>query len=181
MNQCQKESQRHGFCSKHLSQMREPMQRLVDSIGHFPHAAALPFLREFYQHRFDYPLTLPPTTAPLPFYPSIISDSSLHSFRSYSTPSLSSSSPALVNSNPSTSAFVPLMPMVRQHSVEITSSSSNRTDSSIRHLSDGDDDDDIEIDIESIPSPSKSLFFYPSDTSRCSSSETISFGNGQNE
>lgn len=141
MNQCQKESQRHGFCSKHLSQMREPMQRLVDSIGHFPHAAALPFLREYYQHRFDYPLTLPPTTTStaLPFYSPMMSDS----FRSYSTPSLSSPSSILVNSNP----FVPLMPIVRQHSAEITSSN--------RHLSDDDDDDDVEIDIESIPSPSK--------------------------
>ena len=141
MNQCQKESQRHGFCSKHLSQMREPMQRLVDSIGHFPHAAALPFLTEFYQRRFDYSLPIHPPTPS--FYPSILPESSLHSFRSYSTPSL------LVNSNPSTSAFVPLMPMVRQHSMEISSSN--------RHHSD--DDDDVEIDIESIPSPSKFLPF----------------------
>lgn len=147
MNQCQKESQRHGFCSKHLSQMREPMQRLVDSIGHFPHAAALPFLTEYYQHRFDYSLPTPPS-----FYPSILPQSSLHSFRSYSTPSL------LVNSNPSTSAFVPLIPMVRQHSMEISSST--------RHQS---DDDDVEIDIESIPSPSKFLFCHSSLINRFSS------------
>lgn len=137
MNQCQKESQRHGFCSKHLSQMREPMQRLVDSIGHFPHAAAFPFLTEYYQRRFDYNLPIP---SPSSFYPSILPESSLHSFRSYSTPSL------LVNS---TSAFVPIMPMVRQHSAEISSST--------RHQS---DDDDVEIDIESIPSPSKAFRLY---------------------
>ena len=161
MNQCQKESQRHGYCSKHLSQMREPMHRFVGSMGNFPHAAALPFLTEYYQRRFDYPPALPPPT--LPFYHPIVQGTSaglsnLHSFRSYSTPSLSTS---LVNSNHSPSAFVPLVPIIRQHSVDITPSPvlSNRTDSSTRHLTDDDDDDDdVEIDIESVPSPSEFLF-----------------------
>jgi hypothetical protein len=159
MNQCQKESQRHGFCSKHLSQMREPMHRLVSSMGNFPHAAALPFLTEYYQRRFDY-------VPSIPFYHPMAQGSStclsnLHPIRSYSTPSLSSpltTRALLVNSNHSSSAFVPLIPMVRQHSVDINSSliSSNRADSSTHHLSEDDDDDnDEEIDIESIPSPSK--------------------------
>ena len=160
MNQCQKESQRHGYCSKHLSQMREPMHRFVGSMGNFPHAAALPFLAEYYQRRFDYG---PPQPPALPFYhhPNVqISSTGLpniHPLRSVSTPSLSSSATTslLINPNHSPSAFVPLIPIVRQHSVDITPSPvlSNNTDSSTRHLSD--DDDDAEIDIESIPSPSK--------------------------
>jgi len=158
MNQCQKESQRHGFCSKHLSQMREPMHRFVGSMGDFPHAAALPFLTEYYQRRFDYVPSIPPST--LPFYHSIVQGgggsstclSNFYPLRSYSTPSLSSPTALLVNSNHSSSAFVPLIPMVRQHSVDITSS--NRADSLTRHLSE-DDDNDEEIDIESVPSPSK--------------------------
>jgi hypothetical protein len=158
MNQCQKESQRHGFCSKHLSQMREPVHRFVGSMGNFPHAAALPFLAEFYQRRFDYG---PPPSPALPFYhPSVQIPSTglvnIHPLRSVSTPSLSSTTTSLlVNSNHSPSAFVSLIPMIRQHSVDITRSPvlSNNTDSSTRHLSD--DDDDAEIDIESIPSPSK--------------------------
>jgi hypothetical protein len=158
MNQCQKESQRHGFCSKHLSQMREPMHRLVGSMGNYPHAAALPFLTEYYQRRFDY-------IPPMPFYHPMAQGpstclSNLQTIRSYSTPSLSSpittTRTLLVDSNHSPSAFVPLMPMVRQHSVDITPSLilSNRADSSTRHLSE-DDDNDAEIDIESVPSPSK--------------------------
>lgn len=147
MNQCQKESQRHGYCSKHLSQMREPINRFLGSTANFPHAAALPFLAEYYQRRFDY---IPSPTSP--YYHPIVQGSStnFHSLRSFSTPSL------LVNSTPSSSAFVPIIPIVRQHSIDTTSSSllSNRTDSSTRHLSE-DDDDDAEIDIESIPSPSK--------------------------
>ncbi len=163
MNQCQKESQRHGFCSKHLSQMREPMHRFVGSMGNFPHAAALPFLAEYYQRRFDYG---PPSPSALPFSHSIVQGSStdlinLHPLRSFSTPSLSTPTTLLVNSNHSLSAFVPLIPMVRQHSADIPSSSvlSNRTDSFTRHLSEDDDDDDAEIDIESIPSPSKLILF----------------------
>jgi hypothetical protein len=135
MNQCQKESQRHGFCSKHLSQMREPIHRFVGSMGHFSHAAALPILAEYYQRRFDYA----PPPPPLPFY---------HPLRSFSSPSLSSPpTTLLVNSNHSSSAFVPLIPIVRQHSADISSS--------IRHLSVDEDDDGVEIDIESLPSPSK--------------------------
>ncbi len=163
VNQCQKESQRHGFCSKHLSQMREPIHRFVGSIGNFPHAAALPFLAEYYQRRFDYVPSPPPA---LPFYHPIVQGSStnlsnVHPLRSFSTPSLSSPSTTLLgNSNHAPSAFIPLIPMARQHSVDITSSPvlSNRTDSSTRHLSE-EDDDDAEIDIESVPSPSKLIEF----------------------
>jgi len=161
MNQCQKESQRHGFCSKHLSQMREPMHRFVGSMGNYPHAAALPFLTEYYQRHFHYG---PPPPSALPFYHSIVQGSStsltnLHPLRSFSTPSLSSPTTLLVNSNHSSSAFVPLMPMVRQHSVDMTPSPmlTHRTYSSTRHLSE--DDDDVEIDIESIPSPSRLIEF----------------------
>ena len=174
MNQCQKESQRHGFCSKHLSQMREPMHRFVGSMGNFPHAAALPFLAEYYPRRFDY---IPPPPPTLPFYHPIVQVpstgfSNTHPLRSFSTPSLSSATTAalLVNSNHSPSAFVPLIPMVRQHSVDITPSPvlSNNTDSSTRHLSeDDDDDDDAEIDIESMPSPSKLILFTKKQNKNC--------------
>ncbi len=159
MNQCQKESQRHGFCSKHLSQMREPMNRFVGSMGNFTHAAALPFLAEYYQRRFDY--GPPPPPSALSFYHPVLQQvpstgiSNIHPLRSFSTPSLSSPTTLLVNSNHSSSAFVPLIPMVRQHSVDMSSSRalSNHTYSSTRRLSE--DDDDVEIDIESIPSPSE--------------------------
>jgi len=136
--------------------MREPMQRFIGSMGNFPHAAALPFLTEYYQRRFDYG---PPPPPAVPFYHPIVQGptstgfSNIHPLRSFSTPSL------LVNSNHSPSAFVPLIPMVRQHSIDITSSPilyTNR-DSSTRHLSE-DDDDDAEIDIESIPSPTVKRF-----------------------
>ncbi|CAF1536860.1 unnamed protein product [Adineta steineri] len=159
MNQCQKESQRHGYCSKHLSQMREPMSRFVGTIGNFPHAAALPFLAEFYPHRLDYG---PPPSSTLPYYHHLVQAqsaglSNMHPLRSFSTPSLSSTA-LLVNSNHSPSAFVPLIPMIRQHSVDITPSPilSNHRDSSTRRLSE--DDDDVEIDIESIPSPTVKRF-----------------------
>ena len=129
-------------------------------MGNFPHAAALPFLAEYYQRRFDYGPIPPPS--PLPFYHPIVQGSStslsnLHPLRSFSTPSLSSPTTLLVNSNHSPSAFVPLIPMVRQHSVDITPSPCYYQHQymihSTRHLSE--DDDDAEIDIESLPSPSK--------------------------
>lgn len=176
MDQCQKESQRHGFCSKHLSQMREPnafsnhMQRFVGSIGNFPHVSALPFLAEFYQHRFDYgpmPPLPPPPPQLSPFYHPMIQIPST-TIRSYSAPSPLSTTTTttppslLVNSNQSPSAFVPLIPIIRQHSVDITpppsaSSSStpvlsSNTNSSTRRSS---EEDDSEIDIETLPSPSK--------------------------
>jgi hypothetical protein len=172
MDQCQKESQRHGFCSKHLSQMREPntfshhMQRFAGSIGTFPHVAALPFLAEFYQHRFDYSsIPAPPPLSS--FYHSMIhmppptTLNTMPVLRSYSTPSPSSTATSLVNSNQSPSAFLPLIPIIRQHSVDVTSPPSslsstpvlsNNTNSSIRRSS---DEDDSEIDIETLPSPSK--------------------------
>jgi hypothetical protein len=171
MDQCQKESQRHGFCSKHLSQMREPntfshhMQRFAGSIGTFPHVAALPFLAEFYQHRFDYSsIPAPPPLSS--FYHSMIhmppptTLNTMPVLRSYSTPSPSSTATSLVNSNQSPSAFLPLIPIIRQHSVDVTSPPSslsstpvlsNNTNSSIRRSS---DEDDSEIDIETLPSPS---------------------------
>lgn len=84
--------------------------------------------------------------------------------RSYSNPS-SSSSPStattLVNSHQPPSAFIPLIPVVRQHSLDISPPSSslsstpalsNNTNLSIRRSS---DEDDFEIDIETLPSPSK--------------------------
>jgi hypothetical protein len=166
MDQCQKESQRHGFCSKHLSQMREPntlshhMQRFVGSIGNFPHVAALPFLAEFYQRRFDYGPPPPPPPPLSSFYHPMIQIPPT-TLRSYSTPSPSSTTTLLVNSNQSPSAFVSLMPIVRQHSVDISpppsSSSStpilsNNTNSFRRRSS---EEDDSEIDIETLPSPSK--------------------------
>ncbi|CAF0726778.1 unnamed protein product [Rotaria sordida] len=174
IDQCQKESQRHGFCSKHLSQMREPnafsqqMQRFVGSMGNFHHIAAYPFLAELYQHRFDYGPIIPPPPPPLPTVPSIYHPTApvlpnglntLSSLRLYSTPSPSSTTSLLVNPNQSPSAFVPLIPVVRQHSVDLTpppsSSSStpvlsNHTNSSIRRST---DDDDSDIDIETLPSP----------------------------
>ncbi|CAF4544563.1 unnamed protein product [Rotaria sp. Silwood2] len=181
IDQCQKESQRHGFCSKHLSQMREPnafsqqMQRFVGSMGNFHHIAAFPFLAELYQHRFDYGPILPPPPPPPPPPPSSAVPSIYHStvpvlpnalntissLRSYSTPSPSSTTPLLVNPNQSPSAFVSLIPVARQHSVDLTpppsSSSStpvpsNNTNSSVRRSS---DDDDSDIDIETLPPPSK--------------------------
>jgi len=120
MNQCQKESQRHGFCSKHLSQLREPTHRFPGSMTNVPHAGTLPFLNGFY---------FPPS---LPFY---------HQFRSYSTPSLSSPPPVIL-----------------QHSIGRMSPSvfSDQVGSPTRPLTD-DDDDDEEIDIETIPSSSKTL------------------------
>jgi hypothetical protein len=171
MEQCQKESQRHGFCSKHLSQMREPntfshhMQRFVGSMGNFPHVTALPFLAEFYQRRFDYGPIPPPPPLSTFYHPMIpIPPTTMNTapvIRSYSTPSPSSTAALLVNSNRSSSAFLPLLPIVRQHSVDMTpplsSSSSitvlsNHTNSSIRRSS---DEDDSEVDIETLPSPSK--------------------------
>lgn len=177
VDQCQKESQRHGFCSKHLSQMREPnafsqqMQRFVGAMGNFHQVAALPFLAEFYQHRFDYSPLLPPPPPPLsgpPMFqsPVPIMPPTLHtisSLRSYSTPSPSSTTTLLVNSTQTPSAFVPLVPITRQHSVDLTPSPSssssttvlsNNTNSSIRRPS---EDDDSDIDIETLPSPSKFL------------------------
>lgn len=155
MNQCPKESQRHGFCSKHLSQMREPINRFVGTV---PHAAALPFLADYYRRRFDY---VPPPSPAMPFYHPMIPPSSalppVHPLRSFSTPSLCTS-PLLVHGNPSASAFIPLIPMMRQHSVDIHRSpvsSEHRGSPSTRRLSDDDDDDDAEIDVESIPSPSE--------------------------
>ncbi|CAF0740324.1 unnamed protein product [Rotaria sordida] len=174
IDQCQKESQRHGFCSKHLSQMREPnafsqqMQRFVGSMGNFHHIAAYPFLAELYQHRFDYGPIIPPPPPPLPTVPSIYHPTApvlpnglntLSSLRLYSTPSPSSTTSLLVNPNQAPSAFIPLIPVVRQHSVDLTpppsSSSStpvlsNHTNSSIRRST---DDDDSDIDIETLPSP----------------------------
>ncbi|CAF0897681.1 unnamed protein product [Adineta ricciae] len=167
MNQCQKESQRHGFCSKHLSQMREPMNRFVGSMGTFPHAAALPFLAEYYQRRFDY---VPSPV--LPFYHSLAPTSStssvaattatgfpnIHPLRSFSTPSLTTT-PLLVNPNHPSSAFAPLIPMIRQHSVDVSRSpvlSEHRNSPLTRRLSE--DNDDVEIDIESIPSPTVKRF-----------------------
>lgn len=174
IDQCQKESQRHGFCSKHLSQMREPtafsqqMHRFVGSVGNFHPATALPFLAEFYQHRFDYGPILPPPPPPIPsIYPSTVQVlpatlNTISPLRSYSTPSPSSTTALLVNPTQSISAFVPLTPNARQHSVDLTpppssSSSStpvlsNNTNSSIRRST---DDDDSDIDIETLPSPSK--------------------------
>ncbi|UJR13337.1 hypothetical protein I4U23_000355 [Adineta vaga] len=164
MNQCQKESQRHGFCSKHLSQMREPMNRFVGSMATFPHAAALPFLADYYQRRFDY---VPPTSPIFPFYhpnaPMSSSSSSngfpnIHPLRSFSTPSLTTT-PLLVNPNHSPSAFVPLIPIIRQHSVDLSRSpvlSDHRNSPLTRRLSE--DDDDVEIDIESVPSPTVKRF-----------------------
>jgi hypothetical protein len=169
MDQCQKESQRHGFCSKHLSQMREPntfsqhMHQFVGSVGNFNHAAALPFLAEFYQRRFDFshiPPPLPTFYHPMVQVPAPLSTAmnTMHPFRSYST---TSSPTLLVNSKHSPSAFLPLTPSARQRSVDITpppsSSSStpvlsNNTNSSVRRSS---EDDDSEIDIETLPSPSK--------------------------
>ncbi len=168
MDQCQKESQRHGFCSKHLSQMREPntfshhMQRFVGSMGNFPHVTALPFLAEFYQRRFDYG-PIPPPPPPLSSFYNPMIQIPPTILRSYSTPSSSSTTAAaiLVNQTQSPSAFIPLMPVVRQHSVDITPSPSsssstpvlsNNTNSSIRRSS---EEDDSEIDIETLPSPSK--------------------------
>ena len=146
--------------------MREPntfsnhMQRFVGSLGNYPHVATLPYLAEFYQRRFDCGPIPPPPPLPTFYHPMIsIPTATLNSIpllRSYSTPS-----PTLVNSNQSPSAFVPLLPIVRQHSVDITpppsSSSStpvlsNNTNSSIRRSS---EEDDSEIDIETVPSPSK--------------------------
>ncbi|CAF3458188.1 unnamed protein product [Rotaria socialis] len=178
IDQCQKESQRHGFCSKHLSQMREPnafsqqMQRFVGSMGSFHPVAALPFLAEFYQHRFDYGPILsqshppPPPPPPMPsMYSSTIHVlpnglNTLSPIRSYSTPSPSSTTTLLVTSNQSPSAFGPLLPIARQHSVDLTPPSSssssstpvlsNNTNSSIRRST---DDDDSDIDIETLPSP----------------------------
>jgi len=169
VDQCQKESQRHGYCSKHLSQMREPsalpqhMQRFLGSMSNFSSVANLPMFPEYYPRRFDYsaiPPIPPPPPPPLSsaFFHSIIP---MPLIRSYSTPSPSST---LVNSNQSSSAFLPLIPAVRQHSVDISpppssSSSStpvlsNNTNSSTRRLS---EDDDSEIDIETLPSPSKRI------------------------
>jgi hypothetical protein len=147
--------------------MREPntfsnhMQRFVSPLGNFPHIAALPYLAEYYQHRFDYGSI--PATAP-PFYPSMIQIpptvlNAIPLLRSYSTPSPTTN--PLVNSNQSPSAFIPLMPVVRQHSVDISPPSSsssstpvlsNNTNPSIRQLS---EEDDSEVDIETLPSPSK--------------------------
>lgn len=156
--------------------MREPntlthqMQRFVGTMSNFPPAAALPLLADFYQRRFEYGAIAPPPPpppAPIPaFFHSMIpiAGTTLHSMplmRSYSTPSPSSIPSTLVNSNQSSSAFIPLIPVARQHSVDITpppsSSSStpvllNNTNSSTRRLS---EDDDSEIDIETLPSPSK--------------------------
>jgi hypothetical protein len=166
MDQCQKESQRHGFCSKHLSQMREPnafsqhMQRFVGSIGNYHQVAALPYLAEFYQRRFEYG-AIPPPPPLSSFYHSMVrvpppAMNTMSTLTSYSTPS-----PLLVNTNQSSSAFVPLVSGVRQHSVDITpppsSSSStpvlsNNTNSCIRRTS---EDDDSEVDIETVSSPSK--------------------------
>jgi hypothetical protein len=175
IDQCQKESQRHGFCSKHLSQMREPnafsqqIQRFVGTMGNFHSVAALPFLAEFYQHRFDYgPILPPPPPPPMPvpsmYHPPVqlLSNSlnTMSPLRSYSTPSPSSTIALLVNTNQSPSAFAPLAPIVRQHSVDLTPSPSsssstpvlsNNTNSSIRRTSN--DDDDSDIDIETLPSP----------------------------
>jgi len=171
MDQCQKESQRHGYCSKHLSQMREPnafsqhIQRFVGPIGNLHPVAALPFLAEFYQHRFDYGTIQPPPPLPLPsFYHPMVQVppppsglDTMASLRTYSAPT--SPKTVLVNNNQSSSAFAPLLPIARQHSVDITpppsSSSSvisNKTNSSIRRTS---EDDDSEVDIETLPSPSK--------------------------
>ena len=190
MEQCQKESQRHGFCSKHLSQLREPnafsqqMQRLVGAIGSFPHAAALPFLAEYYQRRFEYGPLSAPLPPPPPPPPSALSSlyhpigqvsnqsaglNAMRSLGSFSTPASPSTTTTtttkalLVNTNQSPSAFISLLPMGRQHSVDITSPPSsssstpvlsNNTDSSRRRSSDDDDeDDDSEVDIESLSSP----------------------------
>ncbi|UJR34035.1 hypothetical protein I4U23_021448 [Adineta vaga] len=171
MDQCQKESQRHGFCSKHLSQMREPhafsqhVQRFVGSMRSFPPVNPLPFLAEMYQRGLEYP-PIPPT-----FYPTMVqlSPATLHTMpllRSFSTPSPTSTTTTtlLVNSNQPPSAFAPLIPIVRQHSVDITpppsSSSStpvlsNNTASSVRRSS---EDDNSEIDIETLPSPPNKRF-----------------------
>ncbi len=167
MDQCQKESQRHGYCSKHLSQMREPqalsqhIQRFVGSMGNFHPATTIPFLAELYQHGLDYGAIRPPLPA---FYHQMVqvSPNAMPVLRSFSTPSPSTTTTLLVNSNQSPSAFLPLIPIARQHSVDITpplssSSSStpvlsNNTNSSIRRSS---EDDDSEVDIETLPSPSK--------------------------
>jgi hypothetical protein len=148
--------------------MREPntlsnhMQRFVGSMGNFPHIAALPFLAEYYQRRFEYgPIPPPPPPPPLtPFYHPIIQIPSTI-LRSYSTPSPSSTTISQVNPNQSPSAFIPLMPAIRQHSVDISPPSSssssstpvlsNNTNLSTRQLS---EEDDSEIDIETLPSPS---------------------------
>ena len=97
VDQCQKESQRHGYCSKHLSQMREPnalsqhMHRFVGPMGNLHHAAvALPFLAEFYQRRFDFGSMPAPLSS---FYHPIVqlpppsaSSNTMHTLRSYSSP-----------------------------------------------------------------------------------------------
>ncbi|CAF1421128.1 unnamed protein product, partial [Adineta ricciae] len=131
IDQCQKESQRHGFCSKHLSQMREPhalnhhVQRFMGSMGNFHPANALPLLAGIYQRSLEYP-PMPPT---LPaFYPIVqLAPATLNSMpplRSFSTPSPSSTTTTaaalLVNSNQSPSAFAPLISVARQHSADIT-------------------------------------------------------------
>ena len=176
VDQCQKESQRHGFCSKHLSQMREPsafsnhMQRFVGSMPSFPHMNALPLLADFYQRRFDYGAVPAPSLPPPPptsFYHPMIQISpavfsAMPLLRSYSTPS---SSTTLVNSHQPPSAFIPLTSVVRQHSLDISSppssslsstpALSNNTNLSIRRSS---DEDDLEIDVETLPSPSKNSF-----------------------
>ena len=178
VEQCQKESQRHGFCSKHLSQMREPtslsqqIQRFVRSMENLHHAGTFPLFTELYQPRFGYIPLPPPPPPPTPSSLSAIYHSSaqalpttvniIPTFRSYSAPSPSSTTASLINSNQSPSAFVPFFPTVQQHSADITPSPSsssstpilgNNTNSSNRRASDG-DDDDSDIDIETLSTPS---------------------------
>ncbi|CAF1253227.1 unnamed protein product [Adineta steineri] len=194
MDQCQKESQRHGYCSKHLSQMREPhayqhVQRFVGSMGSFPPVNPIPFFTELYQSSLDYP-GLPPQMSA--FYhpmmqvtPNVLN--TMPTLRSFSTPSPSSTSTSLlVNSNQSPSAFVPHIPIVRQYSANITpppsSSSStpvlsNNTNSSTRRSS---EDDDSEVDIETLPPPPSSSSSSPSSTNkrfRCDNNENDKYNN----
>lgn len=175
MDNCQKESQRHGFCSKHLSQLREPnavsqhLQRLMSSMGTISNGNGFPYLQDFYPGRFDYGNL--PTTMHAPFYHSNLPVAppsgglnNLNVLRSFSTPSpssLSATTQLLVNPHQQQSAFLPLIPMIRQHSADMTSPPSsssstpilsNNTDSSIRRST---EDEDSEIDIETVPSPSK--------------------------
>lgn len=153
--------------------MREPsafsnhMQRFVGSMPGFPPIPTLPFLADFYHRRLDYGSIAPPPPPPPPssfYHPMIqISPAVLNAMpilRSYSSPS-SSTTTTLVNSHSSPSAFVPLIPVVRQHSLDISPPSSslsstpalsNNTNFSIRRSS---DEDDLEVDIETLPSPSK--------------------------
>ena len=155
INHCPKESQRHGFCSKHLSQMREPMihRFLSNPLTKVAHPAVSPFLTDFYQHRFDYS-SLSTFYSPLVEIPSsggLSSFSAPH--RSMSTPSLSKTKTLAVTS-PSSSAQQTAV--ARQHSEDVSSSATlDRYDGSFTRPLSAEDDEDEEIDIESLPVPGK--------------------------